>query len=448
MEERYMSTTLTILGGGPGGYAAALVAAQKGLQVTLIEESHVGGTCLNWGCIPTKALLTCSELYSRIKDASKYGIKVDGVTADLAAMQARKDKVVTTLRTGIEGLLKKRQVRVVKARGILLDSRTIEANGEKYSSDYIIIATGTEVLRLWQGEGLITSDEALGLTSVPESMLVVGAGAVGLEMACFYSELGSKVSVVEMMPHILPGMDTEITDSLAREFKKKGVITKTACKVEKIDGRQVIFSDGFQGTYSLILQAVGRKYRTGEIGLEAAGLTAEKGRINTDSRMETSEKGVYAIGDIVAGSPLLAHSATAQGIVAALNCAGESAVMEYHAVPGCIYTHPEVASVGLREDEVPGAKVAKVAYRVMGKAHASGEIAGLIKIIAEPVAGTVKGVHIMGEKATEIIHEGITAVTLGLKIHDLGRVIRAHPTFSEIYSEAFHAMEGRAIHCM
>lgn len=441
-----MSKHLIVLGGGPGGYAAALVAAQKGLKVTLIEEREIGGTCLNRGCIPTKALLACSDLYSRIREATKYGIRVEGASADLDAMQTRKEKVVKTLRTGVESLLAKRGVTVVKARGRFVGSHELIAGTEHIKGDYIIIATGTEALRLWEGDGILTSDEALALKEVPESLLVVGAGAVGIEMACFYSELGSKVTVVEMMAQAMPGLDSDIVETCMRELKKKGIQIKTGCKVEKLEGRTVTFSDGKSASYAAILQAVGRAYNTGDIGLEQAGLTALRGRITTSKTMETGVAGIYAIGDIVADSPLLAHSATAQGIVAALSAAGEKASMDYTAIPNCIYSHPEVASVGVREIDLNQPLVAKVPYRAIGRSHAGGDISGLMKIVAEQETGKVRGVHIVGERATELIHEGAAVVRLGLTVHEMGEMVRAHPTFSELYSECYHFLEGRAIH--
>jgi len=445
-DQAEMSKHLIVLGGGPGGYAAALVAAQKGLTVTLIEEREVGGTCLNRGCIPTKALLACSDVYSKIRDASKYGVRVEGASADLEAMQTRKDKVVKTLRTGVESLLAKRGVRVVKARGRFTGHHEIEAAGERIQGDYVIIATGTEVLRLWKGDGIITSDEALSLTSLPETLLVVGAGAVGMEMACFFSELGSKVTVVEMMPQAMPGLDAEIVETCQRELKKKGIQVKTSCKVEKLEGRGVTFSDGKSASYSVILQAVGRAFNTGDIGIEHTGIALERGRIAVSPSMKTEIDGIYAIGDVVAGSPLLAHSATAQGIVAARSAAGEEASMDYSAIPSCVYTHPEVASVGVRESEVEQPLVAKVPYRAMGRSHAGGDISGLIKIVAEKGTGKVRGVHIVGEKATELIHEGVVAVRHGLTVREMGDVVRAHPTLSEIHSECYHMLEGRSIH--
>lgn len=443
-----MGNNCIILGGGPGGYSAALVAAQKGQKVTLIERKAVGGTCLNRGCIPTKALLSCSELYGKIKEAKKYGINVSQSSPDLAAMIARKDKVVNTLRTGLEGILKKRGVRIIAAEGTFTGPATIEAQGEKIEGDSVIIATGTEVMRLWEGEGLITSDEALELHEIPATLLVVGAGAVGVELACFFSELGTRVTLVEMMESILPGLDRELSDTLARELKKKGIAIRTSSRIDSIAGGVVTFSDGKTETYERILQAVGRRFNTSAIGLDKIGLTAERGRIRTSASMETALPGIYAIGDIVEGSPLLAHSAIEQGIVAALTIAGEHAEMDYSAIPSAVYSHPEVASVGLTEDRVEEPLISKIPYRTMGRAHASGEIAGLIKIIAEKKSRLLKGVHIVGDRATEIIHEGVLALRMGATIEHMAGVIRAHPTFAEVYSEAFHLLEGRAIHFM
>lgn len=443
-----MDKHIVILGGGPGGYSAALVAAQKGLKVTLIEKNALGGTCLNRGCIPTKALLACSELYGRIKEARKFGIDVSGASADVKAMMARKDKIVTTLRTGLEGIMKKRGVRIVTGKGTILDNRTVEVSGERIAADFIIIATGTEVMRFWEGEGIITSDEALAMDQVPGNLLVVGAGAVGIELGCFYAELGSRVTIVEMMPQILPGIEKELSETLARELKKKGITLRASTKISTVKGTEVVYEDGRSERYDAVLQAVGRRFNTESIGLENVNIEVRKGRIDANASMETVVPGIYAIGDIVAGSPLLAHSAMMQGIVAALNSAGEAAEMDYRAIPQCVYSHPEVASCGLQESQVEDGRVARIPYRAMGRAHASGEIAGLMKIVADKKTGIVKGIHIVGEKATEIIHEGILALKSGATVQSLAEVIRAHPTFSEVYSEAYHFLEGRAIHFM
>lgn len=437
---------LIIIGGGPGGYAAALVASQKNIKVTLFEKDCAGGTCLNRGCIPTKALLASSHLFEKIKNSQKFGINVENVSFDLNAIVERKNKVVETMRTSLEGLLKRRNVTVLKEYAKILSPRKVSAGGEEYTCDNIIIATGSEVMRIWDDKYIITSDEAIFPEALPSSLLVVGAGAVGLELACFYSQLGTKVTVVEMMDRILPSMDKDITDTLMRELKKKGISIKTGCKIEKIDGENVSFSDGKTNQFSTILQAVGRKANTENIGLENLSVTLEKGRIKTDTTMETSEKGVYAIGDIVHGYPQLAHSASAQGVIAALNIAGQKTFFNDNAIPGCIYTYPEAASVGLREDEIEEPIVSKVQFRTMGRAHAEGEIAGLIKIVADKDSKVVKGVHIVGERATDIIHEGVIAVSKGITIDDLADCIHAHPTFAEIYAEAFHLAEGRPIH--
>ena len=437
---------LIIIGGGPGGYAAALVASQKNIKVTLFEKNALGGTCLNRGCIPTKALLASSHLLEKIKNAQKYGIKAENVSFDVPYIIERKNKIIDTMKSSLESLLQKRNITVIKETAKILSPKKVIANGLEYDCDNLIIATGTEPLKIWEGENIITSNEALYPETIPESLLVVGAGAVGLEFVCFYSALGSKVTVVEMADRILPLMDKDITDTLTRELKKRGILIKTGVSVNKIEGGKVTFSDGKENSFDKILQAVGRKINTDNIGLENLNISLEKGRIKTDNRMETNEKGVYAIGDIVFGYPQLAHTATAQGITAVLNITGENNIFNDNAIPACVYTSPEVASVGLREDEMAEPLISKVQFRVMGRAHAEGEIVGLIKIVADKETKKIKGVHIIGERATDIIHEGVAAVSLGLTIEQMGNCIHAHPTFAEIYSEAFHLAEGRAIH--
>ena len=437
---------LIIIGGGPGGYTAALIASQKNIKVTLFEKDSVGGTCLNRGCIPTKAMLASSHLFEKIKNSKKFGINADNISFDLPIIIERKNKVVETMRTSLEGLLQKRNVTIIKEHAKILSPGKVSAGGKEYTCDNIIIATGSQAMKIWNGEYIITSDEALFPEAIPPTLLVAGAGAVGLELACFYSQLGSKVTVVEMLDRILPTMDKDITDTLTRELKKKGISIKTGCKIETIEGGNVTFSDGKTGAFDKILQAVGRKAITEEIGLENLNITIERGRIKTDKHMETTEKGIYAIGDIVYGYPQLAHSASAQGITAVLNIAGEESLFDGNAIPGCIYTSPESASVGLREDELENPIISKVQFRTMGRAHAEGEIAGLIKIVADRNSKIVKGVHIIGERATDIIHEGVIAVTQGLTIEALADCIHAHPTFAEVYAEAFHLAEGRPIH--
>lgn len=441
-----MNGNLIVIGGGPGGYAAALTAAGKGVGVTLIEHGEMGGTCLNRGCIPTKALLASSELYEKIKLASRFGIRAETVEADMAAIGDRKNKVVQTIRTNLEGLLKKRGVNIVRGRGKLAGGLRVTAGEETLEAENIILATGSEPARIWQGEHILTSDEALELTELPKSLLVVGAGAVGLEFACFFSQLGTKVTVVEMLPRILPAMDGDVVATLARELKKRGVVLKTGCSIEEIEGNRVRFSDGKEGVFDKILQAVGRKFNTENLGLENVGVTAEKGRIATDKTMQTSAKGIYAVGDIAQGAPLLAHSATAQGIVAALNIAGEPAGFDGSLIPGCIYTHPETAGVGMLETDLDNPLTASVPYRILGRSHAGGEIAGLLKIVADGTTREVKGVHIIGERAADLVHEGLTAIRMHATIEEMADTVRAHPTFSELYTEAYHLMEGRPIH--
>lgn len=441
-----MYKKVVILGAGPAGYVAALIGAKKGLEVILIEEKEIGGTCLNRGCIPLKTLLASSNLYYKIKEAGKYGIKVEGVYPDLALMQERKNKVIKTLQTAIEGLLKKRAVRLIKGKGRFLSPYEIEVSGELIKADAVIIATGTEVMRLFQGDGIITSDEALNIKEIPKTFLIIGAGAVGVELACFFSEIGSRVTLIEMLPQILPGFDSEIVEILARELKKKGITIKLNCKIEKIENLKVTFSDEETKSYDLILQAIGRQFNTKNIGLEKIGLILEKGRIKTDNTMQTNIPEIYAVGDIVFGSPMLAHISSTQGMTAALNLAGEKVLMDYLVIPNCVYSHPEAAFAGLKEELVENPQVVSIPYRAMGRAHSEGEISGLIKIVAEKETRKLKGVHIIGEKAAEIIHEGALALKFGLTIDKMAEVIRAHPTYSEIYSEALHLLTGNPIH--
>lgn len=435
---------LVVIGAGPGGYTAALAAAQKGIDVVLVEKREIGGTCLNRGCIPTKAFLASAHTLEKIKRCASYGISAENVRADMPLIIKRKNEVVQTLRKSVESLILKRKVTLVKGEGGIVSRGVVSVGDERIECDAIIVATGSEPLSFWDDPSVVDSTGALELSEIPESMLVAGGGAVGVEFACFFAAMGSKVTLVEMADRILPSMDRDVTDTLTRELKKRGIAIRTKTKIESVNNGEVVFSGGKTGRFDKILSAVGRRFNNSSIGLENVAVEMDRGRIRTDLRMETGEKGVYAIGDIAAGFPLLAHVASSQAIVAVRNIAGEEAFFDGSAIPGCIYSSPEAASVGIREDQAENPEVAKIPFRALGRAHAEGEIAGLIKIVA--VDGIVKGVHIIGERASDLIHEGVEAVAERMPLNRLAEIIHAHPTFAEIYSEAYHMMEGIPIH--
>lgn len=467
---------IVIIGAGPGGYVAAIRAAQLGSEVTVIEKSELGGTCLNVGCIPTKALLACVALLSAINNAGKFGITVGEVSPKLSEMMARKEKIVSGLRKGIEYLFKSKNIALVRGVGKILGHGKVEVvkedeSKEEISADRIIIATGSEPARPkifpFDGERVITSSEALSLKEVPESLLIVGAGAIGVEFACIFASLGTKVTIVEMLAQAIPTEDSEIAREVEKCLKRKRIGIYTGTKIEKVEathsaGRR---SHPFRGTSKSkvestlssgekietekVLVAVGRKLNSESLGLESIGVKTEKGRILINDKMETNVPSIYAIGD-VAGGLLLAHKASAEGIVAAENASGQDSVMDYKVVPSCIFTSPEVASVGLTEKKAEESghklKLGKFPFRALGKAHAIGEVDGLIKIIADAQSDEILGVHIVGPHATDLVAEAALAMKAEVTAEELGRTIHAHPTLSEGLMEAAHAVHGMAIH--
>ncbi|MCD5390261.1 dihydrolipoyl dehydrogenase [candidate division NPL-UPA2 bacterium] len=457
---------IVVIGAGPGGYVAAIRAAQLGSEVMVIEKSELGGTCLNVGCIPTKALLASAELLSTINNASKFGITVGEVSPKLPEMMARKEKIVAGLRKGIEYLFKSRKIALLKGVGKILEPGKVEVvkgdgSKDEVSADRIIIATGSGPARPkifpFDGEKVITSDEALSLKEVPESLLIVGAGAIGVEFACIFASLGTKVTVVEMLAQSIPTEDSEIARELEKSLKRRGIKIYTGTKIEKVEATgsagtpklkvESRLSSGEKIEVEKVLVAVGRKLNSE--GLEEIGLRLDGGRVMANEKMETNIPNIYAIGD-VAGGLLLAHKASAEGIVAAENASGHNSAMDYRVVPTCIFTSPEVASVGLTEKKAEEAghklKVGKFPFRALGKAHAIGEVDGLIKIIADASSDEILGVHIVGPHATDLIAEAALAMKTEVTAEELGSTIHAHPTLAEGLMEAAHAVHAVAIH--
>lgn len=456
---------LGIIGAGPGGYVAALKAARLGAHVTIIEDTEVGGTCLNRGCIPTKALLACTEAYSRARELDKFGVDLAGaVTPNLAKMQDRKDRIVQTQVKGIRGLFKSWGIALMEGRGRLISSHTIEATKkdgsvEKIDCDAIIIATGSRPALLpgfpFDGKTVLTSDDTLSMTEIPTSMIIVGAGVIGCEWACIFRELGTEVTMLELMPRAVVTEDEEVSDLLAREFKKKKIKLMTSVKVEKVEfteaGVRATLGDGKTIDAQKLLVSVGRALNTEGLGLEEQGIArGPRGQITVDDKMQTNVPGVYAVGDVTGGM-MLAHVASEQGTVAALNACGHEASMDYASVPAAVFTSPEIASVGLREHQAKerGIKyrTGKVEFRALSKAHAMGEIAGFIKLIAEHDTDKLLGAHIIGPHASDLVHEAALAMRRGLTINDLEQTIHAHPTLSEGMREAAEDVHGRGTHC-
>ncbi|HPT82402.1 MAG TPA: dihydrolipoyl dehydrogenase [Limnochordia bacterium] len=449
---------IAILGGGPGGYVAAIRAAQLGANTVLIEAGELGGVCLNQGCIPTKTLLKSARIYHDILNSEAFGVRVEGrVSPDWAAMQQRKDGVVSQLNSGVQGLLKQNGVEVVRGWGEVLDPHTIQVSGEKISAEHLIIATGSSPAVLpipglqeaLHSGNAVTSTGALKLKEIPARLIVVGGGVVGMEFAALFNALGSQVTVLEKFT-VLGSLDADLQRYMQRLLQKKGVEIYNGADIQRFEGSQVVAEiKGESRVFSgdVVLVSLGRRPNLNAVS--KLGLELERGAIRTNERLETSIPGVYAIGD-VNGKQMLAHAASAEGLVAVENILGGSAAIDYDKVPACIYTFPEVAMVGLTEQEAlrRGHEVVVGTFPLAanGKALAEGEAEGLIKIVADQKYGEVLGVHIVAAHATDLISEAVLALELEATVHELAKAIHPHPTFSEAVMEAAHAALGQAIH--
>jgi dihydrolipoamide dehydrogenase len=459
-----MPFKMTIIGAGPGGYVAALRAAQKGALVTIVEEDKVGGTCLNRGCIPTKTLIASAEALNQAKRADDFGLECGAVSYNLAKIRERKDKVVFNQVKGILGLFKSWGVSLIEGRGTILSNECVrvdraDATTEDIPSDRIIIATGSRPAMIagfpFDGETVITSDDAVRLHRIPKSIIIVGAGVIGSEFAFIYRSFGAEVTMLEMFPRALSTEDEEISALIEREFKKAKIKLITGVKVDMVekDAGGMVFAtlnNGKRLTAEMVLVSIGRSMNTENIGLESVGVRkGVRGEIIVNDKMETDVPGIYAIGDVT-GKMLLAHVASHQGLVAVENALGGDDSMSYDVVPTGIFTMPEVGSVGLREKQAIeqgiSVSIGRFPYRALGKAHAMGEITGLVKVIADKNTDKIVGVHICGAHATDIIHEGAVAIEMGVTVKDLGRMIHAHPTLSEAMMEACEDVHKTAIH--
>lgn len=454
---------VAVIGGGPGGYVAAIKAAMLGAEVTVIEKRKVGGTCLNVGCIPTKALLASSSLISSIKEAKDFGIHINGeVEANFDDIMNRKNKVVSQLISGIEFLFEKRGIKLVNGFGKLVDTNKIEVNKEDGSkelveADKIILANGSQPVILpmfpYDGDKIITSDEALNLKDVPKSLLIVGGGVIGCEFGQFFRALGTEVTIVEMFDQLLPLEDKDVAKQLQRQFKKDKIKVMTGVKIEKceiVDDEVVAtLSNGKEVKAEKALLSIGRKPYLDNSGIEDIGIQLERGKVIVNENLETNVKGIYAIGDII-NTPFLAHVASKEGLVAAQNAVcGNSKTVNYAAVPRCVYTEPEVAGVGKTEKELQENGIeyntGQFDFRALGKAQAIGHFQGFIKILADE-NDKIIGASIVGPHATDLLTELSLAVHLGLTVEEVGDVIHAHPTLSEGIMEALHDVHGECVH--
>ncbi|ALA58240.1 dihydrolipoyl dehydrogenase [Nitrospira moscoviensis] len=463
---------IAILGAGPGGYVAAIRAAQLGARVTVVERQALGGVCLNWGCIPSKALLSVIELGDKLKKADELGLVLsEPARYDPARMVARKNKVVAGLVKGIGTLFKAWKIEVVEGTGELLDARTIAVTGadgtaRKVEADAVVIATGSSWPQLAQfpvdGRQIITSKQALDLEIVPNRIVILGGGVEGCECASLYSGLGAQVILVELMPRVLPLEDEEVSAIITRELKKRGVEIRTGLTITAVDRRAgtlaVMLSDGATIETDQLLISIGRGFHSKGIGLERAGVaTGKRGDVLVDDRMETNVPGVYAIGDVV-GKAMLAHVASAQGKVAVENILGHRATINYDVIPAGIFTIPEVGRVGLTEQQAreraaaagqsveKAIRVGRFKHVALGKAQATGETTGFFKVITDGDRGKILGVHIVGAHAADLIHEAAVAMEAGATAGQLARTIHAHPTLAEGLMEAAEDVEGAAIH--
>jgi len=460
---------LVVIGAGPGGYFAAIRAAQLGLKVAVVDRrATLGGTCLNVGCIPSKALLDSTELYTLAKKQfARHGIKLEGVSLDLPAMMKRKDQVVKGLTDGLVFLFKKNKIEFfhgsgrVAGVGKVVVQGSDGARGSEVTAKAVLLATGSEPAALpslpFDGSNIIGSTEALSLERVPEHLILVGAGYIGVELGSVWARLGAKVTVLESLPRILGTTDAEIAEMVQKSLKKQGLSFHLETKVMGADvksGKVVVHAEkqgekvSFEG--DKVLVAVGRRPFTRGLGLEEAGVALERGFVKVDANYQSSVPGIHAIGDLI-GGPMLAHKAEEEGIAVAEKLAGRAGHVNYATIPGVVYTWPEVATVGLTEEQVKESgkpyRVGKFPFAASGRAKCMDEIEGMVKVLADAATDRVLGVHIFGPRASELIAEAVTTLEFAGSAEDVARICHAHPTLSEAVAEAARiAYSGATIH--
>lgn len=454
---------VVIIGGGPGGYVAALRAAQLGMRTALIERDRVGGLCLNWGCIPSKALLWNAEIVNLVRQGDMWGISYENLRLDPAKAVDRSRKVVDRMVSGVEFLLKKRGVTLVQGAGQLAGGGrvTVSPSGEELQATAIIVAAGARPRSLpgieVDGEIVITSREALALRETPQRVVIVGGGPIGCEFAYYWRSYGAQVTILEMLEHLLPLEDADVSAQVERAFKKQGIAFRTGAKVTAVErgkeGATVRFSAGGKEEAieaDKVLMGVGFQPNTEHLGLEAAGVATERGWIRVDDELRTTAPGVYAIGDVT-GRLMLAHVASAMGVFVVERLAGlEPPRVEYEKMPRATYCQPQVGSVGLTEAQARErgheVKIGRFPFRANGKAVAAEHTDGLVKVVADARTGELLGVHLVGPDATELLAEATLGVALESTPRELGWLVHAHPTLSEAVKEAALAVDGEAIH--
>ena len=444
-----------VIGGGPGGYVAAIKASQLGLSVALAEEADMGGVCTNWGCIPTKTMLASSKLFTRMQEARKFGLTADNVGVDFGAVMTRKDQVVVRLRKGIEFLMKKNNIQVYKSRATLKDPThvCIDATGEVVEAKNVIIATGSSPIKFppFTDPGIWTSDDVFRNREQPKELVVIGGGVIGVEMATFFSAIGTKVTIVELMPHILPAEDEDVALAIAATLKKRGITIITGAKTQSVMPTETGYSltldvngvtQEVHGDH--VLLSIGRRSNVGP-ELEAAGITLSKKGIVVDDHMRTSVPGVYAVGD-VKGTYMLAHVAEKEGVVAAENIAGHDTHMVYTAVPSVVFTDPEISVVGKREYEL---KTEGIPYKAgtfpvsaSGKARTMEESIGFAKVLAHTETHEILGIALYCAEATDLVMESVLAIQFGMTAEKLLEAIHPHPTMTEMIMEATEGSIG------
>ncbi len=451
---------ITVIGGGIGGYPAAIRAARLGAEVTIIEKATMGGTCLNRGCIPTKSLLQSAEVARMVKESKIFGVEAEPPRVDFTQVMKRKKRVVMRLRKGVEGLIKAKKIKAIKGEAKIIDANTVMVGDEKVVSDALIIATGSvpssvpipglDNVDAWDSTDFLDAKE------LPKSAVIIGGGVIGVEVAEIMVGMGSDVTVLEMLPQLAPGIDIEISSTLEKSLTQKGIKICTQAQVTKVEKKK----DKKMVTYKLgkethiveadqIIVAVGRRPYTDGLGLEKLKVALDRGAIKVNDKMETNVKNVYAAGDVV-GGVMLAHVAAAEGECAAVNATGGSRAVSYKAVPSCIYTHPEVACVGLSEQEARDKKydvqVGKFPFVGCGKALVLDSTDGMVKIVADKKYGEVLGVHIIGPHATDMISEAVLGISMEATVEEFAHAIHPHPTLSETVMEAALTLVGGAVH--